>query len=81
VYHDGCARRIVITCLGSYGDVFPYIGWRARSRLAGTSRSSRRRPAIARRRAGRDRVRTLGPDVDLRDEAALARVMDARAGR
>ena len=74
-------RRIVITCLGSYGDVFPYIGLARALRARGdepliatspTYRSSVEQEGIAFAR--------LGPDIDLRDEAALARVMDARRG-
>jgi rhamnosyltransferase subunit B len=75
------SRRIVITCLGSYGDVFPYVGV-ARALIArghqpviatsATYRSAIEREAVA--------FAPLGPDVNLRDEAALARVMDARRG-
>ena len=76
------SRRIVITCLGSYGDVFPYIGLaRALTRSRAPSRSSRPRrryrPAVEQEGLA---FAPLGPDVDLRDEAALARVMDARRG-
>jgi UDP:flavonoid glycosyltransferase YjiC (YdhE family) len=75
------ARRIVITCLGSYGDVFPYIG------LARALRERGDQPVIATSASYRPAVEQegiafepLGPDVNLRDEAALARVMDARRG-
>jgi rhamnosyltransferase subunit B len=74
-------RRIVITCLGSYGDVFPYIG------LAKALRDRGHEPVLATSASYRSAVEQegiafapLGPDVDLRDEAALARVMDARRG-
>ena len=74
-------RRIVITCLGSYGDVFPYIG------LAKALRDRGHEPVVATSASYRPAVEQegitfapLGPDVDLRDEAALARVMDARRG-
>jgi UDP:flavonoid glycosyltransferase YjiC (YdhE family) len=74
-------RRIVITCLGSYGDVFPYIG------LARALRERGHHPVIATSSTYRLAVEQegiefepMGPDVDLRDEAALARVMDARRG-
>jgi len=74
-------RRIVITCLGSYGDVFPYIG------LAKALRDRGHEPVVATSASYRAAVEQegiafapLGPDVDLRDEAALARVMDARRG-
>lgn len=75
------ARRIVITCLGSYGDVFPYIG------LARELHARGDHPVIATSASYRLAVEQagiafepVGPDVDLRDEAALARVMDARRG-
>ena len=74
-------RRIVITCLGSYGDVFPYVG------LAKALRDRGHEPVVATSASYRAAVEQegiafapLGPDVDLRDEAALARVMDARRG-
>ena len=74
-------RRFVITCLGSYGDVFPYIG------LAKALRDRGHEPVVATSASYRAAVEQegitfapLGPDVDLRDEAALARVMDARRG-
>ena len=75
------SRRILITCLGSYGDVFPYIG------LARALQARGDQPLIATSAAYRPAVEqegiafaSLGPDVNLRDEAALARVMDARRG-
>ena len=75
------SRRILITCLGSYGDVFPYIG------LARAMQARGDRPLIATSATYRPAVEqegiafaALGPDVNLRDEAALARVMDARRG-
>lgn len=74
-------RRIVITCLGSYGDVFPYIG------LARALKDRGHQPLVATSPFYRPAVEQegiafapLGPDVNLRDEAALARVMDARRG-
>lgn len=73
--------RIVITCLGSYGDVFPYVG------LARALKDGGHEPIIATSPSYRPVVEQegiafapMGPDVDLRDEAALARVMDARRG-
>jgi len=74
-------RRIVITCLGSYGDVFPYVGLaralkdRGHEPIIATSPTYR--PAVEQERIA---FAPMGPDVDLRDEAALARVMDARRG-
>jgi UDP:flavonoid glycosyltransferase YjiC (YdhE family) len=75
------SRRIVITCLGSYGDVFPYIG------LARALRERGHDPLVATSPAYRAAVEQagiafapMGPDVNLRDEAALARVMDPRRG-
>ena len=75
------SRRIVITCLGSYGDVFPYIG------LARALQARGHQPVVATSATYRAAVEQegidfapLGPDVDLRDEAGLARVMDARRG-
>jgi UDP:flavonoid glycosyltransferase YjiC (YdhE family) len=74
-------RRIVITCLGSYGDVFPYIGvaraLKARGHLPVVATSAAYRPAVEQEGIA---FAPMGPDVDLRDEAALARVMDARRG-
>lgn len=74
-------RRIVITCLGSFGDVFPYIG------LARALQARGDHPLVATSASYRASVEQegvafapLGPDVDLRDQAALARVMDARRG-
>jgi len=74
-------RRVVITCLGSYGDVFPYVG------LARALKDGGHEPIIATSPSYRPAVEQegiafapMGPDVDLRDEAALARVMDARRG-
>jgi len=75
------SRRIVITCLGSYGDVYPYIG------LARALRDRGHRPVVATSASYRPAVeqeglefQPLGPDVNLRDEAALKRVMDPRTG-
>ena len=75
------SRRIVITSLGSYGDVYPYIG------LACALRDRGHRPVVATSASYRPAVeqenlefQPLGPDVDLRDEAALKRVMDPRRG-
>jgi rhamnosyltransferase subunit B len=75
------SRRVAITCLGSYGDVFPYIG------LARALAARGHQPIIASSATYRSAVEhegiafePLGPDVNLRDEAALARVMDARRG-
>jgi UDP:flavonoid glycosyltransferase YjiC (YdhE family) len=74
-------RRIVITCLGSYGDVFPYIGvakaLRDRGHQPVVATSASYRPAVEQEGIA---FAPLGPDVDLRNEAALARVMDARRG-
>lgn len=74
-------RRIVITCLGSYGDVFPYVG------LARALKDRGHEPIVATSPSYRPVVEQegisfapMGPDVDLRDEAALARVMDPRRG-
>jgi rhamnosyltransferase subunit B len=75
------SRRIVITCLGSYGDVFPYIGLaralQARGHHPLIATSASYRPAVEQEGIA---FAPLGPDVNLRDEAALARVMDARRG-
>jgi UDP:flavonoid glycosyltransferase YjiC (YdhE family) len=80
----GCervSRRIVITCLGSYGDVFPYIGvaraLQARGHQTLIAASATYRTAVEQEGVA---FAPLGPDVNLRDEAALARVMDARRG-
>jgi len=74
-------HRIVITCLGSYGDVFPYVG------LALALKNQGHEPVIATSPTYRIAIEQdgvafapLGPDIDLRDEAALARVMDPRRG-
>jgi rhamnosyltransferase subunit B len=75
------SRRIAITCLGSYGDVFPYIGLaralQSRGHQAIIATSPIYRPAVEQEGVG---FAPLGPDVNVRDEAALARVMDARRG-
>jgi rhamnosyltransferase subunit B len=75
------SRRIVITCLGSYGDVYPYIG------LARALQARGHQPLVATSASYRQAVEQegiafepLGPDVDLRDEDALARVMHPRRG-
>lgn len=75
------ARRIVITSLGSFGDVYPYIG------LARALRDRGLHPVVATSASYRPAVEQeglhfepLGPDVDLRDEAALKRVMHPRTG-
>jgi rhamnosyltransferase subunit B len=75
------ARRIVITCLGSYGDVFPYIGLaralQARGLQPVVATSASYRPAVEQEGIA---FESLGPDVDLRDEDALKRVMHPRTG-
>jgi len=75
------SRRIVITCLGSYGDVYPYIGLAqallARGHRPVVATSAYYRPAIE--DAGVE-FATVGLDVDMRDQAKIARVMDPRKG-
>ena len=75
------ARRIVITTLGSFGDVNPYVG------LALGLKARGHRPVIATSASYRHHVeregigfRAVRPDVDPNDRALLAQVMDARAG-
>ena len=73
--------RIVLTCLGSYGDVYPYIGiakaLRTRGHHAVVATSAYYATAVA--DAGID-FAAVGPDADLRDQAQIARIMDPRRG-
>jgi rhamnosyltransferase subunit B len=75
------SRRIVLTCLGSYGDVYPYIG------LGKALQAHGHRPVVATSGYYRAAVEQeglefarVGPDVDLKDQDALKRVMDPRRG-
>jgi len=73
--------RIVLTCWGSYGDLFPYLG------LARELKARGHIPVVATCPFYRDlveaeglRFQPLRPDVDPKDSALLARVMDPVRG-
>jgi UDP:flavonoid glycosyltransferase YjiC (YdhE family) len=73
--------RIVLTCWGSYGDLFPYLG------LARELKARGHIPVVATCPFYRDLVEAEGlrfqpvrPDVDPADAALLARVMDPVRG-
>lgn len=75
------SRRIVLTCLGSYGDVYPYVG------LAKALVARGHRPVLATSPYYRAAVEAAGiefapvrPDADLRDSALIARIMDPKNG-
>jgi rhamnosyltransferase subunit B len=75
------SSRIVITCWGSYGDVYPYIG------LGKALQAQGHRVALALPRYYEEmvqreglEVRFVGPDIDPTDRDLIARVMDARTG-
>jgi len=73
--------RIVITCWGSYGDVYPYIGLGK----ALQARGHRVILALPRyyaqivEREGLE-TRAVGPDIDPTDRALIARVMQPATG-
>lgn len=73
--------RIVITTLGSFGDINPYVGLalelKARGHEPVIATSAFYRGYIEREGIG---FRAVGPDVNPGDRALLARVMDARRG-
>jgi rhamnosyltransferase subunit B len=73
--------RIVITCWGSYGDVFPYIGvgkaLQARGHRVTLALPRYYVPTVE--REGLD-ARAVGPDVDPDDRDLIARVMDPIKG-
>src|SRR5471032_2484812 len=73
--------RILITSLGSYGDVYPYVC------LALALQARGHRPLLATSEYYRAFVegrglafQPLGPAIDLNDRAAIARVMDPKTG-
>jgi rhamnosyltransferase subunit B len=75
------SRRIVITCWGSYGDVFPYVGLAAALKAKGCA------PVIATAAIYRDTVERegieyahVGPDLDAADATLVSRVMDPIRG-
>lgn len=75
------ARRVVLTCWGSYGDLFPYLAMAVRLRERGHV------PVLAASAFYRDLIVGAGvgfhpvpPDVDPSDAALMARVMDPARG-
>lgn len=73
--------RIVITCWGSYGDVYPYVG------LALGLKARGHRPLIAAPAYYRETVERegidfgpVGPHVDPGDRATISRIMDPTRG-
>jgi len=78
---DGGGRRIVLTTVGSYGDLNPFLG------LALALKARGHRPVLATMAVYRDVVERAGvgfhpvrPDGDPDDRALLARVMHPRRG-
>lgn len=71
--------RIVLACLGSYGDLFPYIGLARELRLRGHVPVLATAPAY-REIVGREGLafHPVPPDLDPTDRAIIARVMHAR---
>jgi len=74
-------RRILLTTWGSYGDVFPYLALAIRLKALGHS------PELATCAFYREMIeaagidfRPMSPDVDPRDSALIARVMDPARG-
>src|SRR5687767_9821963 len=77
----GESRKILLTCWGSYGDVYPYIG------IAGALKARGHRPLLAapahyRQAAEQAEIEfaPVGPDVDPADRKTIARAMDAATG-
>jgi UDP:flavonoid glycosyltransferase YjiC (YdhE family) len=75
------SKRVVLTCWGSYGDLFPYLRIAARLKALGHE------PVLVTCAYYRDLVEReaiefhpLSPDVDPTDNALLARVMDPARG-
>jgi UDP:flavonoid glycosyltransferase YjiC (YdhE family) len=75
------ARRIVITCWGSYGDVFPYVGLAKAIQARGVV------PVVATSEGYRQTVEQegiefapVGPDVNPTDRDLIARVMHPAKG-
>ena len=80
-YAVAVPARIVFSCLGSYGDLFPYVGLAARLKALG------HRPVVATAPFYRSIVEGEGvefhpvrPDVDPSDRALLKRIMDPAGG-
>ena len=75
------SKRVVITCWGSYGDLFPYLAIALRLKALG------HRPLVATIEFHREMVETLGlefhpmrPDVDPSDTDLIARIMHPSRG-
>ena len=75
------SRRIVISCWGSYGDVYPYVG------LAKALKARGHRPLVAAPAFYRTAVEqeaiafaAVGPDVDPSDRDVMSRVMHPATG-
>lgn len=81
VHSDGMASRIVITCWGSYGDVYPYVGLakalKARGHTAVIAAPEYFRPVVEQEEI---EFAAVGPEVDPDDRAILARVMHPARG-
>src|SRR4030095_6638415 len=75
------ARRIVLTCWGSYGDLFPFLAIAVRLKALGHS------PVLATSAFYREIVeregvefRQVRPDIDPADTETIRRVMDPARG-
>ncbi len=73
--------RIVITCWGSYGDVYPYIGVGKALQARGhrVSLALPRYYAMMVEGEGLE-ARPVGPDIDINDREMIARVMERATG-
>jgi hypothetical protein len=74
-------RRIVLSCWGSFGDVFPYVG------LARAIKARGHSPVVATMEAYRHTVEQagvefapVGPEVDAADRDLIARLMHPAKG-
>ena len=74
-------KRVIITCWGSHGDLFPYIGLalalKARGHTAVVATSEMYRPNVE--QEGLE-FAAVGPSVDPNDGDLIARVMDPVKG-
>ena len=74
-------RRVVITCWGSYGDVYPYVGL-AKALIALGHRVLVAAPAYYRPTVEQEEIEfaAVVPDVDPNDRATIARIMHPAKG-
>jgi rhamnosyltransferase subunit B len=74
-------KRVVITCWGSFGDLFPYIGLATALQARG-HRALIAAPALYRANVEEEGLEfaPVGPEVDPADRAAIARVMHPARG-